>query len=155
MALLYVERIRRERSYELFSSSSNGMQSEVVNQIASALRRAAERERLLPYKCFHSLFDPGEPVLRRMAALEKAVTSLGEETCVDYGVLLALDNGLPGDDFFIRFKRNRRDEYVAVMGLGNCGRSITKRRLIAAAERDRVFAHAKRRAADTEAETGY
>ena len=131
------------------------MQSEVVNQIASALRHAAERQRLLSYKCFHSLFDPSEPVLRRMAALEKAVTSLGEETCVDYGVLLALDNGLPGDDFFIRFKRNRRDEYVAVMGFGNCGRSITKRRLIAAAERDRVFAHARRRVADTEAETGY
>ncbi|HEX7907842.1 MAG TPA: hypothetical protein VF534_07100 [Paraburkholderia sp.] len=129
------------------------MQSEVVSQIASALRRAAERQRLLSYKCFHSLFDPSEPVLRRMAALEKAVTELGEETRIDYGVLLALDNGLPGDDFFIRFKRNRRDEYVAVMGLGNCGRSITKRRLIAEAERDRVFAHAKRRTTDVDRKT--
>jgi hypothetical protein len=129
------------------------MQSEVVNQIASALRHAAERQRLLPYKRFHSLFDPSEPVLQRMVALEKAVTRLGEETCVDYGALLALDNGLPGDDFFTRFKRNRRDEYVAVMGHGNCGQSITKRRLIAAAERDRVFADAKRRAMNADLET--
>lgn len=124
------------------------MQPEVVNQIASALRRAAEQHRLLPYKHFHSLFDPRDPVSQRLVALEKAVMSLDEQKCLDYGALLASDSGLPGDEFFSRFRRNRYDEYFAVMGPGTCGKSITKRRRIAMAERERVFAHARQRATE-------
>jgi hypothetical protein len=118
-------------------------QMEFVDQIATILRNAAERQRLVPYTRFHSVFRSDISVRERYAILEQAVTALAQLECVDYGVLLALDNGLPGDEFFTRFKGHRRVEYDAAMGVGTCGRSIPKRRVLAMSERARVYAHAR------------
>lgn len=72
--------------------------------------------------------------------LEKAVTKIDQRGRPDYGVLLAGHNGLPGDGFFARFKRNRTEKYFAVVGQGTLGSSVTKRRRLLNAERERVFA---------------
>lgn len=119
------------------------MAADVVEQIAWELRRAAERGQLLPYQRFHALFAAKEPLVSRYAALEKAVALLGEASDIDYGVLLALDNGLPAAEFFTRFKRNRLGDYLAVMGSVIHEQSLKRKRLLALVERQRVFNDAK------------
>ena len=110
--------------------------------IAAMLLRAARRKRLVTYQELHALFDRDEPLHSRYRALEEAARSLSDCASLDYGCLMSLDNGLPGDDFFNRFRHGRPREYEKVMGFGSAGRSTTKKRLIADAERLRVFEHA-------------
>lgn len=117
------------------------MDEQRVTQVVDLLRVAAERERLVPYKRFHSLFNAALPLRARYDVLEQAVRCLAEPRCVDFGVLLASENGLPGDEFYVRFKATRRSEYDRVMGVGTCGRSATRRRTLAESERARVFAY--------------
>src|ERR1700744_1335778 len=112
---------------------------------ATILLRAATRRSLVTYQNLHALFGPGEPLHSRYRALEDAARSLSDCEALDYGCLMRLDNGLPGDDFFNRFRRGRRDEYEKIMGFASAGRSTTKKRLLAVAERQRVFEHASRR----------
>jgi|UPI0006D3C537 hypothetical protein len=123
------------------------MDAERIERIMLALRRAAERERLLPYQRFHAMFGATDPLVTRYDALERAVTSLAEISAVDYGVLLALDNGLPGLEFFRRFKKYRFDDFVAVMGPQIHWESIKRKRVLVEAERRRVYDDAKRKAA--------
>jgi hypothetical protein len=60
----------------------------------------------------------------------------------DYGVLLARDNGLPGPEFFQRFRKHRLDEYTAVAGDPRYHNATMKQqRLIVDTERARVYAH--------------
>ncbi|HZZ12224.1 MAG TPA: hypothetical protein VFE79_16170 [Paraburkholderia sp.] len=122
------------------------MNSDNVDQIALALQRAGAHRRLMPYQRFHALFVCQVPLAARYEALERAVASLAQTTALDYGVLLALDNGLPGAEFFRRFRRNRYADYLAVMGNGMHEQSLKRKRVLAAQERDRVFADAERRA---------
>jgi hypothetical protein len=110
--------------------------------IAAMLLRAARRKRLVTYQELHALFGRDEPLQSRYRALEEAARSLSDCASLDYGCLMSLDNGLPGDDFFNRFRHRRPREYEKVMGCGSAGRSTTKKRLIADAERRRVFEHA-------------
>jgi hypothetical protein len=124
------------------SFEENFMDTEVIGNLAAMLRAAATARTLVPYKRLHANFDESVPVALRYDALEKAASTLADLKILDYGVLLTLDNGLPGDDFFMRLKRFRRDEYEAVMGYSSTGRSIIKRRMIAVPERKRVFEHA-------------
>lgn len=119
------------------------MDEQRVTQVIDLLRLAAERERLVPYKRFHFLFDKASPLRTRYDVLETAVRRLAEPRWVDYGALLASENGLPGDEFFSRIKATRRSEYDRIMGVGTCGRSVTRRRTLAEAERARVFAYAQ------------
>ncbi|HWT39514.1 MAG TPA: hypothetical protein VN289_24740 [Paraburkholderia sp.] len=123
------------------------MESTQVERIVAALVRAAEHERLVPYQQFHALFNAGDPLTARYEALEQAVVSLCENSAPDYGVLLALCSGLPGDDFFRRFRKYRYDDFVAAMGATVHWRSIKRRRMLVDAERRRVYDDAKRRAA--------
>ncbi|SAK48024.1 hypothetical protein [Caballeronia ptereochthonis] len=118
------------------------MNAQVIASLVAMLRAAAASRTLVPYKRLHAKFDECIPLALRYDALEKAASTLADLKTLDYGVLLTLNNGLPGDDFFMRVKRFRRDEYEAVMGYSSTGRSIIKRRMIALPERERVFEHA-------------
>lgn len=129
------------------------MEAEPVERIALALQRAAERERLVTYQRFHALFGAHDPLTARYAALERAVATLAEVSTVDYGVLLALNNGLPGPDFFRRFIRHRYEDYVAVMGPPIHGQSLKRKRILVEAERRRVYEHAKNKASMHAGET--
>ena len=115
---------------------------ERTHAIAFLLRQAAAKHRVVPYQQIHRLFVAGEPLDLRYRALEDAISLLSDCAALDYGCLMALDNGLPGNDFFRRYKRHRPKEFVAVMGYGSAGGSLSKKRVIVEAERARVFAHA-------------
>jgi hypothetical protein len=118
------------------------MISNPTERLVRALERAATHRALFPYQRFHAMFERSTPLAERYRVLEQAVRTLGDLTHVDYGVLLACDNGLPGPDFFQRFQRHRLSEYVAVMGDPRFnGASIKRKRTLAAAERERVYAH--------------
>ena len=118
------------------------MNTDRTRDIATMLLRAARRKRLVTYQELHALFGRDEPLHSRYRALEDAARSLSDCASLDYGCLMSLDNGLPGDDFFNRFRHGRPREYEKVMGFGSAGRSTTKKRMIADAERRRVFEHA-------------
>jgi len=72
------------------------------------------------------LFDVNVPLTTRYRLLARAIGLLSDCRQVDYGALLTLEGGLPGDDFFARFRSNRRGEFESVMGVGSLGRSKTK-----------------------------
>ena len=131
-----VQRLIGDRRRETF------MDAQVIASLAAMLRTAAGSRTLVPYKRLHAKFDKCIPLALRYDALETAASTLADLRTLDYGVLLTLDNGLPGDDFFMRLKRFRRDEYETVMGYSSPGRSIIRRRIIAFPERERVFEHA-------------
>jgi hypothetical protein len=135
------------------SRAEDKMEVERVERIVVALRRAAEHERLLSYQRFHAMFGAGDPLTARYDALERAVASLGEVSNIDYGVLLALSNGLPGPDFFRRYQKHRYDDYVAVMGPPIHRQSIKRKRMLVDAERRRVYDDARQKAAVHAAET--
>ncbi|MGF6965205.1 hypothetical protein OKW43_002210 [Paraburkholderia sp. WC7.3g] len=118
------------------------MNTDRTRDIAAMLLRAAKRKRLVTYQELHALFGRDDPLQSRYRALEEAARSLSDCASLDYGCLMSLDNGLPGDDFFNRFRHGRPREYEKVMGFGSTGRSTTRKRLIADAERLRVFEHA-------------
>jgi hypothetical protein len=124
------------------NGKENDMNTDRTHDIAAMLLRAARRKRLVTYQELHALFGRDEPLQSRYRALEDAARSLSDCASLDYGCLMSLDNGLPGDDFFNRFRHGRPREYEKVMGFGSAGRSTTKKRLIADAERRRVFEHA-------------
>lgn len=128
------------------------MEAQRIERIARALRRAAEQETLLPYQRFHAIFEVHDLRAVRYDALERAVASLGEPSAVDYGALLTLCNGLPGPEFFQRFRRHRYDDYVAVMGPAIHWESIKRKRALAEAERRRVYDDAKLKAASRDVE---
>lgn len=76
------------------------MKTEVISHLATLLRVAATSRKLVSYKLLHELFDPTVPVAARYDVLERATATICDLRMVDYGVLMTLDNGLPGDDFF-------------------------------------------------------
>jgi hypothetical protein len=121
------------------------MPMEIVQEVVCLLQNAADHHKLVTYTRFHSLFEKDIPVRERYHVLERAVAALAQPQIVDYGALLALHNGLPGDEFFARFKGCRRSEYESVMGFGTTGRSVTRRRVLVTTERARVFDHAQAR----------
>jgi hypothetical protein len=124
------------------ASTSPCTSQELTLRVARALQRAANHRRLLPYAKFHALFDGPVPLCKRYQALESAIGVLGDLTEIDYGALLACDNGLPGPDFFQRFRRYRLDDFVAVMGDPRfCRQSRKLQRVLADRERERVYAH--------------
>ncbi|SAK42757.1 hypothetical protein AWB77_00492 [Caballeronia fortuita] len=120
------------------------MDTNTVHEIAALLQRAAKQKKLVTYQRLHSLFVPGQTLTERYRALQDAAQLLSDCRSLDYGCLMALDSGLPGDDFFARFRRNRPAEFQAVMGFASPGRSRTKKRRIAEQERARVYEHAKK-----------
>ena len=110
-------------------------------ELADILVSAAKQRRLVPYPRLHKLFVSGEPPSYRYEILSYAAQTIADCRLLDYSCLMALANGLPGDDFFLRFKGKRRDEFDRIMG-SSCGKSIIKRRELVTIEREKVFAHA-------------
>ncbi|WP_256702284.1 hypothetical protein [Burkholderia sp. SRS-W-2-2016] len=127
------------------------MTTDRTADIAAMLLRAARRRKLVRYTELHALFGRTEPLQSRYRALDEAARLLSDCATLDYGCLMSLDNGLPGDDFFNRFRRARPREYEKIMGFASAGRSPIKKRLIADAERARVFEHASQTAASGDA----
>jgi hypothetical protein len=121
------------------------MDSNPLALVIQALERAALQSTVLPYKRFHVLFPRTVPLTRRYEVLDVALRSLNNEPDIDYGVMLACDNGLPGPEFFRRYQKHRWDTYVAAMGDPRFKSATLKgKRELVAAERQRVHQHALR-----------
>lgn len=124
------------------------MNAPVVVQLIDMLLFAARNRGVLPYARFHSLFPGSMTLSARHALLEEALHALSEQREFDYSVLLARDNGLPGPDFFRRYRANRRQDYVQLAGDPRYHNpTLKEQRAIAATERARVYEHAARQAA--------
>ncbi|WP_250515156.1 hypothetical protein [Caballeronia sp. INDeC2] len=120
------------------------METELSQRLAKALWRCASHGQVLTYQRFHAQCDKGVPLPQRYAALESAIKTLADVNDIDYGVLMALDNGLPGAEFFQRYLRYRHGEYVMQMGDPKYHRqTLARKRTLVARERDRVYAHAR------------
>ncbi|SAK57788.1 hypothetical protein AWB80_02322 [Caballeronia pedi] len=120
------------------------METELSQRLAKALWRCASHGQVLTYQRFHALCDKGVPLPQRYAALESAIGTLADVRDIDYGVLMALDSGLPGVEFFQRYLRHRHGEYVMQMGDPRYHRqTLAGKRTLVARERDRVYAHAR------------
>ncbi|AET91178.1 MULTISPECIES: hypothetical protein [Caballeronia] len=120
------------------------METELSQRLAKALWRCALHGHVLAYQRFHALCDKSVPLPQRYAALESAIKTLGDVRDIDYGVLMALDSGLPGAEFFQRYLRHRHGEYVTQMGDPKYHRqTLAGKRTLVARERDRVYAHAR------------
>jgi hypothetical protein len=118
------------------------METELTLQIAHALQHAAASKRLLPYQTFHSLCGKEVPLAQRYEALEAAISLLCGSAKVDYGALMSCDSGLPGPDFFQRFRKERLPEFVAIIGDPRfCRQSLKQKRVLVQLERERVYAH--------------
>ena len=113
-----------------------------VKEVADMLQQAARRRTVVSYQRFHSMFPMKHDIESRYRVLEEAARALSDPALLDHGCLMALANGLPGDEFFLRFKRLRPAEYAALMGFASPGRSKNKRRQIAEAERARIYERA-------------
>ena len=123
----------------------------ITERVTRALVRAAAADGVLPYVRFHAMFERTVPLTERYRVLESAVRTLADVSTVDYGVLLACDNGLPGPDFFQRFRKFRTGEYTAVVGSSPLQYvTMKQKRLIATAERARVYEHAREQAGRAE-----
>ena len=113
-------------------STTQATTQPTTQRVTRALVRAAANDGVLPYVKFHAMFERTVPLTERYRVLEAAVRTLADVSSVDYGVLLACDNGLPGPDFFQRFRRNRMREYAAVVGSSPLQNATMKqKRLIA------------------------
>jgi hypothetical protein len=120
------------------------VETELSLKLVKALKRCASNGHLLSYQRFHSMCEKGVPLVSRYAALETAIATLGDVHEIDYGVLMALDSGLPGTEFFQRYLRYRHGEYVAQMGDPKYqAQTVARKRLLVARERERVYEHAR------------
>ncbi len=120
------------------------MEDELTERIARALLRAAIKRSVLSYQRFHDLCGPELSYAQRYCVLEKAVESVSDPRRLDYGVLLALDSGLPGDDYFRRFYRYRHDEYLRSMGDPRIQRQSVKQKwALVRVERMRAYEDAR------------
>jgi hypothetical protein len=119
------------------------MEIELEARITQLLLRAARRKRLIPYGTFHTIFPPTIQLARRYAALEAAAASICDLKLADYAALLCTDSGLPGPDFYARFKRAHPERYYAALGADrNRALKLAEKQRFAREERDEVYRHA-------------
>jgi hypothetical protein len=124
------------------------MEVELEARIAQLLLRAARRRKLVPYGAFHALFPPDLPLGRRYVALEHAASGICEPQLADYAALLSTDSGLPGPDFYARFKRLHAERYYAVLGADrNRKLRLVEKQTFAHQVRQQVYRHARASAA--------
>jgi hypothetical protein len=125
------------------------MDIEFEARIAQLLLRAARRRKLVPYGSFHAIFPPNLPLNRRYTALEKATSSICDPRLADYGALLSTDSGLPGPDFYARFKRVHAERYYAVLGADRTRKlKLVEKQQFAREAREQVYRHARAAVAD-------
>lgn len=121
------------------------MDATLTARVIDTLVRTAKSRSVLSYSRFHALFPSTTSLVVRNAILDDALRSICDEQDADYGVLLARDNGLPGPDFFRRYRATRRIEYTGIVGDPRYHNATVKQqRLIVATERSRVYEHAAR-----------
>ncbi len=121
------------------------MNTELEVQVEGLLRRAASRRRVVPYGAFHALFPQGTPLALRYASLEAVAAALCEPCEADYASLLATDSGLPGPDFYLRFRRLHAERYYETLGADRHRMlRLAEKRRFASEERERVYAHYER-----------
>ncbi|MPW22397.1 hypothetical protein GCT13_37615 [Paraburkholderia sp. CNPSo 3157] len=113
--------------------------------IQGALIRAARQQLLVRYSDFHALFGDADSLRRRFELLEQVVHELADPAEADYGALMANAQGLPGPEFFRRYRVLRADEYETIVGGNAYARPrLTQRTAIAVKERHHVYLHASR-----------
>jgi hypothetical protein len=118
------------------------MNKELDDKVERLLRRAASRRGLVPYGAFHALFGQSVPLRERYEMLEAAAAALCEPQVADYASLLATDSGLPGPDFYTRFRRLHSERYYATLGADRHRMlKLTEKRALASEERQRVYDH--------------
>ena len=125
------------------------MEIETEARIAELLWWAARRRKLIPYHAFHAIFTPSIPLARRYAALETAASSICNPKTADYAALLCAASGLPGPEFYARFKRMNPERYYAVLGADR-HRALKRaeKQRFAREVRDAVYRHANTAARD-------
>jgi hypothetical protein len=118
------------------------MNTELDLKLERLLTRAASRRGVVPYGSFHALFAPDVPLRERYAKLEATAAALCEPRVADYAALLATDSGLPGPDFYTRFRRLHAERYSALLGADRHRMlRLCEKRQLASEERERVYEH--------------
>ena len=118
------------------------MNKELDEKVGRLLRRAASRRGLVSYGAFHALFAQSVPLHERYEKLEATAAALCEPRVADYASLLATASGLPGPDFYVRFRRLHPERYYAALGADrNRMLKLVEKRQFASEERERVNEH--------------
>lgn len=121
------------------------MDNQLDAKVERLLRRAASRRALVPYHAFHALFAGSIPLNARYDCLETIAAALCDPHEADYASLLATDSGLPGPDFFTRFRRLHAERYYAALGADrHRALRLAEKRLFASEARESVYAHCER-----------
>ncbi|QGZ64054.1 hypothetical protein [Paraburkholderia acidisoli] len=129
------------------------MNIDIEAKVIRLLQRAAGRRSLVPYHAFHALFAGAVPLRERYEKLEAAAAALCDPGDADYVALLATDSGLPGPDFFTRFRRFHGERYYALLGADRHRTlRLAEKRELANEARERVYAHHARNVGDPAAE---
>jgi hypothetical protein len=116
---------------------------ETEARITQLLLWAARRRKLIPYGTFHAIFAPSIALARRYALLEAVASSICDIKTADYAALLCADSGLPGPDFYARFKRVNSERYYAALGADRQrGLKLVEKQRFAREVRDQVYRHA-------------
>ena len=119
------------------------MEIETEARITQLLVWAARRRKLIPYRTFHAIFAPNIALARRYAVLEAAASSICDLKTADYAALLCADSGLPGPDFYARFKRVNPERYYAALGADrHRGLKLVEKQRFAREVRNQVYRHA-------------
>jgi hypothetical protein len=120
------------------------MEIDFDTRIAQLLQRAARHRKLVPYGAFHAIFLPDFPLNQRYAALERTAAFICDLQLADYASLLCTDSGLPGPDFYARFKRLHAERYYDVLGLDrNRKLRLVEKQRFAREAREQVYRHAR------------
>ena len=113
-------------------------------RIAQLLLRAARHRKLVPYGAFHAIFPADYALNRRYAALERTAASICDLQLADYASLLCTDSGLPGPDFYARFKRLHAERYYTVLGADRTRKlKLVEKQRFAREAREEVYRHAR------------
>jgi hypothetical protein len=79
---------------------------------------------------------------KRYATLEKVASSLCNLGDADYASLLSTDSGVPGPDFYDRFRRLHADRYYAALGVDrNRHLRLAEKQQFAREAREQVYRH--------------
>jgi hypothetical protein len=118
------------------------MNKELDEKVGHLLRRAASRRGLVSYGAFHALFAQSVPLHTRYEKLEAAAAALCAPCVADYASLLATASGLPGPDFYLRFRRLHAERYYAMLGADRHRMlKLVEKRQLASEARERVYDH--------------
>jgi hypothetical protein len=120
------------------------MEIDLEARIVQLLLRAARHRKLVPYGRFHAIFPLALPLSRRYIALEHAAASICNLQLADYASLLCTDSGLPGPDFYARFRRLHAERYYTVLGADrNRKLRLVEKQRFAGEVREQVYRHAR------------